>query len=302
MRRWVGVVWAGLLFAAAAGILFLCINSSCQVNGVGLLRRQEWSINSPWVWAAVAFVGGAFAEFVRSTLRAGHDRMTRELAAELGREYTESYSLPPGAGAMPLFEGWLGGRNAMTSHVDELPVTVFDYTAVTRGGDSPTQKAGTVALLPVDGLPAFDLQPRTLGRRLLGWAGFEGLTFDPDAVNPIDAETVRRFTDLFQLSVVDPVALLGALSGTSPQVPEGAEESVRRLFTPAVMAVLNQYPAYGLQSRPGFLAVWRGSGVLPARSRTELWDAAADLRSLLTRPSRGQAPRRPAPARRRPGR
>jgi hypothetical protein len=288
MRRLVAATWAGLLFAAAAGILFWGINSIYQVNGVGILRQQEGPINSPWVWVAVAFVGGAVAQVILSPLQGGHDRRTRELAQELGREYTESYSLPPAAGAMPLFEGWLGGRNAMTSRADESPVTVFDYTIFIRG-DSDTERAGTVALLPVDGLPAFDLRPRTFGRRLLGWTGFEGLTFDPEAINPIAAEAVRRFTDLFQLSVLDPVALLGALAGSGPPVPAGAEEAVRRLFTPAVMAMVSQYPAYALQSRPGFLAVWRGSGVLPARSRTELWHAAMGLRALLTRPPRDEA-------------
>jgi hypothetical protein len=49
------------------------------------------------------------------------------------------------------------------------------------------------------------------------------------------------------------------------------------------MAAVNQYPGYAIQSRPGFLAMWRGSGILTARKRTELWDAAVDLRALLTR-------------------
>ncbi len=111
---------------------------------------------------------------------------------------------------------------------------------------------GTAALLPVDGLTAFDLRPRTLGRRILGWAGFEGLTFDPRAADPADAEMVRRFTEGFHLFAGDPLALIETLSENSPLESDGREDAIRRLFTPAVMEVVNQYPAYAIQSRPGF--------------------------------------------------
>jgi hypothetical protein len=90
---------------------------------------------------------------------------------------------------------------------------------------------------------------------------------------------------LFHLSAEDPEALLGALTDKGPPESAGQEEAIRRLFTPAVMTAANQYPEYAIQSRPGFLVVSRGSGVLPSRQRTELRDAAVDLRALLTRPA-----------------
>jgi hypothetical protein len=63
------------------------------------------------------------------------------------------------------------------------------------------------------------------------------------------------------------------------------------------MAGLNEYSAYAIQSRPGFLVVWRGSGVLPARQRTELWEAAVSLRRLLlTPPKSASEPMVPARA------
>jgi hypothetical protein len=289
MPRWAVVTGSGLKAAVAAGILFWWVNNAHQVNGIGLLRRQAWPVNSPWVWVAVGFAIGAVGELVHGARRVGHAHNIRASAEELGRKYAESYSLPPGASSMPVFAGWSSGRNAMTGREDELPVTVFDYTTVTRGSESDTVTERTVALLPVDGLPAFDLRPRTLGRRVLQWAGFEGLTFDPASTNPTDAETIRWFTQLFQLSAGDPVALLGDLLENSPPKLADQEEAIRRLFTPAVMASVSQYPAYAIQSRPGFLAVWRGSAVLPPRKRTELWDAAVDLRGFLTLPPEGEA-------------
>jgi hypothetical protein len=282
MPRWTTGVGSGLASAAAAGFLFGWVNTH-RVNGIGVLQRQVWPVHSLWIWIAVGFVCGAVGGFVRGARRLGHARKTQELAEKLGREYTESYSLPPGASSMPVFAGWSNGRNAMTNREDALLVTVFDYTSVTRGSESDTVRDGTAALLPVDGLAAFDLRPRTLGRRLLEWAGFKGLTFDPAAADPIDAETVRRFTALFHLFAEDPEVLLGALTDKGPPESTGQDEAIRRLFTPAVMAAVNQYPGDAIQSRPGFLAVWRGSGVLPSRMRTELWEAAVDLRALLTR-------------------
>jgi hypothetical protein len=287
MPRWAVATGSGLIAAVAVGILFWWVDNLHQVNGIGLLRRQAWPVNSPWVWVAAGFAIGAVGELVSGGRRVGHARKTRELAEELGRKYAESYSLPPAVSSMPVFFGWSSGRNAMIAR----EVTVFDYVTVTRGSESDTVTEGTVALLPVDGLPAFDLRPRTLGRRILQWAGFEGLTFDPAATNPTDAETIRRFTQLFHLYSVDPVALLADLSENSPPKPADQEEAIRRLFTPAVMASVSLYPAYAIQSRPGFLAVWRGSGVLPSRKRTELWDAAVKLRGFLTLPPvRGAGP------------
>jgi hypothetical protein len=287
MFRWVAAVGSGLGSAAVTGFLFWWINSLHQVNGVGLLQRQDWPVSSFWVWLGCGFVLGVIGRFVGVTKRASHNRSTRELAEELGREFVESYFLPPGAESLPLFAGWSNGRSAMISRQDKLPVALFDYTTVTRGSESDSVREGTAVLLPVDDLVAFDLRPRKLVPRVLGWAGPEGLTFDPAAADGTDAETVRRFTELFYLAAVDPLTLIGTLSEYSPPEPADKEEAIRQLFTPAVMAVLNRYPAYAIQSRPGFLAVWRGSGVLPDRKRTELWDAALDLRGLLTTPPKG---------------
>lgn len=291
MSRWTSAVGSGLAAAVVAGFLYWWLDGMHQVNGIGLLGRQGWPVNSPWMWGAAGFVVGSVVGLVQGARRVGYARDARELAEELGRKYEESYSLPPGACAMPIFAGWSEGRHAMTSGEDALSVALFDFAAVREGSESAAVSEGTAALLPVDGLTTFDLRPRTLGRRVLGWAGFEGLTFDPRAADPADTETVRRFTEGFQLFAGDPISLIATLSENGPVEADGREDALRRLFTPAVMEVVNQYPAYAIQSRPGFLAVWRGAGILPVRKRAELWDAAVHLRSLLTRPpERGAGP------------
>jgi hypothetical protein len=316
MSRLSGIIGSGILAAVAFAFVFWWINNIHQINGVGLLRRQDWPINSPWFWAAVGFAVGSFGNAVRALHLADHARKCRELAETLGREYAESYSLPTEAQPMPVFEGWSNGRNAMTGREGGVPVTVFDYTTITEGGDSNTVTDGTIALLPADGLPAFDLRPRTFGRRILGWAGFQGLTFDPVAGDPADAYTIQRFSELFYLAPVDPVTMMRDMAEQTPKESDGRvhppplmgrltamgemmenrppewagrEEAVRRLFTPAMMDAINQYPEYAIQSRHGFLAVWRGSGVLPAAKRTELYDATVELRALLTRPPQSGA-------------
>src|SRR5262249_11816078 len=179
MARWAAAVGSGLLAAAAAGFLFWVVNSTHQVNGVGLLRRQDWPVSSPGAWVAVGAALGMVGALVRAARRAGHARTTREVAEELGRAYAESSSLPPEARSLPVFDGWSDGRHAMTGRAGAGPVTVFDYTTVTRGGESDSVTEGTVALLPVDGLAAFDLPPRAPDRRPLGWARLQGLAFTP---------------------------------------------------------------------------------------------------------------------------
>jgi hypothetical protein len=291
MARWAAVIVVGIFSAVGAGFFFWFVNGMHRVGGVGLLRRQEWPVNSLWFWVVLGGMFGALAKLVGDARRVSHARNARALAEELGRPYSEEYSLPVEAQSLPVFAGWSDGRHALTGHVDDAPITLFDFTTVMKGNDSDTVTNGTAVLLPTEGLPAFDLRPRTFGRRLLGWAGFEGLTFDPATAEPFDVETVQRFSQSFHLAAVDPLSLLGALAENGPTGSVEEEATLRQFFTPSIMSAVNPYPEYSLQSRPGFLVVWRGSGVLPVRKRTELWNAAVDLRRLLTRPPKiGAAP------------
>jgi hypothetical protein len=296
MLRWVAPLGSGLFAAAAFGFFYWWIDRMHQVNGVGLLRRQDWPLNTPWIWVALGFVIGTLAALRRGGRQREHAGATRALAEDLSREYAETYALPDAAASLPVFTGWSNGRHAMTSDADAGPIQMFDYTTITPGGESDTVTHGTAVLLPLQDVPDFDLRPRTIGWRLLGWAGFKGLTFDPQAVEPADAETVQQFTAGFHLFTAAPAILLDRLAKSSPPELAEQEEAVRRLFTPEVMACVNQYPGHALEARSGFLVVWHGSGVLPAQQRSELWDAAVTLRSCLQQmPSRG--PRSVVPGR-----
>jgi len=295
MGRLGAAIGAGIVIAIAAAILFWIVNRSVQVNNVGWLRRQGGLVGDPWVWAAVGFAIGCIGALIRATRLAAHARAAREVATEQGREFAELYELPPGAESMPAFAGWSTGRHAMTGSADGIHVHIFDCTTVQKGDDSATVTGRTVALLPADGLPDFDLRPRTVGRKLLGLAGFEGVTFDPDAAGPADADAVRRFGEQFQLNIGDPLTLFQTLpDGEAPDRAD-REAAVRRLFAPALMAAVNDFPDYAVESAGGYLAVWRGSGVQPPRRRPDLWDAAVALQAaFLNAPRTAHEPVVPA--------
>jgi hypothetical protein len=296
MRCLIHALWSGLTVAAAGGFLFWLINAIApkQPNGQGFLDQQEWPIHSPWAWVAVGFALGVVTRvvaFLQHQRKAMHAPETRQLAEELGLTYAGSFALPTEARSLPLFAGWLEGRDAMTETRDRKPIAIFDFTTLTRNEDGEIRTEATVALVAVEGFPAFDLRPRTLGRRLGEVLGFQGLTFDPGAV-PVHTETVRRFAQTFHVTTSDSMALLkllekdGQAGSTGHEEMARRDESVRELFSPTLMELLNRYPSYAIQSSCGFLAIlpavgMSGSWVVPARKRIELLEAAREIRAAL---------------------
>lgn len=291
-----GVIGSGVVLGAVAGGLFLFVNQMHRVNGVGLLRRQDWPVNDPWAWVVAGLVLGMTGALVAAARRAAHARRARDLAADLGLRYAEAAELPSGAEGMPLFAHWADGRDAMTGAADGVPVTLLDCTIITKGSDSDNYADRTVAVLPAPDLPAFDLRPRKGGHRLLGLIGLQGLTFDPAAAGPADADTVARFGRQFQLHLGDPLQELGALAGVEAPDRTDHEAAVRRLFTPALMGAVNEYPDYAAEAANGFLAVWHHAGRVAVPRRAELWDAAVALRAALIHRPAGEIPVVPARA------
>ncbi|HEY2157096.1 MAG TPA: hypothetical protein VGH33_15825, partial [Isosphaeraceae bacterium] len=162
------------------------------------------------------------------------------------------------------------------------PVQVLDVTTVEELQESNKVRTRTVALVGVEGVPAFDLRPRSGVRRLLGVAGVAGVTFDPSRLtDPAAAAEVARFGELFHLmpSVAVTMGLFGG--DFAPEV-EDSERALRRLFTPRVIRAFNRYPGYSAQAAEGTLAVWRGESFLAAGGRSELLDTALALRAALT--------------------
>jgi hypothetical protein len=294
MCRLIAAVGSGIAAAVVAGFLFWIINRSYEVNNVGLLRRQDWPISDPWMWAAAGFVVGLVSSLIWAARRAAYLRAVRAVAADRGWAYAESFALPAGAAAMPTFAGWSSGRHAMTGTTDGVPVAVFDCTTIIPGDESDTVTERTVALVPADSLPTFDLRPRSVGRRLLGLVGFEGITFDADAAGPAEADAIRQFTERFQVLLGDPLEVLKQLAEDDPPDHAEHEAALRRLFAPGRMAAVNDFPEYALEASHNFLAVWHGSVVQPARDRPALWTAAVSLRAILTRAGAAGEPVIPA--------
>ena len=309
MPKWLTAVGSGLFCAVITTFMFWWFNNFnfFQVNGIGWLRRQASPINSPWFWSSLAFVIGTGVGLIRNAVQARHIRRTRELAEELGQDFEETYSLPPGAEILPVFSGWESGCCAMTSREEELPVTVFDCTTNSPAatldfkigdgaglegntGSTPVPRSDksnqltdrTVVLQPIQGLPGFYLVPRTSTHSFLPKTGLDGLTFDSQTARSTDVETIEQFTRSFRLFHEGFFTLLKEPAENRPTNLSDEEETVRRMFSPAVMEIVNQYPAYSIQSRAGFLAIWRGSGVIPAQKRIELCSDAIKLSGILT--------------------
>ena len=283
MKQWLAPVGSGLVSAAAAAFIFFWVNNAFRMNGVGWLQQFPFPINTPWFWSAVAFPIGMVGALIQGARRSRHVRIIREQSEESGYTYEESYDLPRDAFALPVFKGWSSGRHAMTSRTDEFPITVFDCTMIIGIRKSNNSIDRTIALLNVGELPSFDLVPRTIELRLRQIAGIEGLTFDPESASSTDAETIHRFAKLFLLSQGESLTLWKDQADNDLPQPD-REKAIRRLFTPAVMELVNQYPSYAIQSRPGFLAIWRGVSVLPAPQRNDFVAAARELRNILTHP------------------
>src|SRR5271156_4766871 len=106
MSRLAAAVGSGLVAGAAFAVFFWWINNTHQVNGVGLLRRQDWPMNSPWVWACVGFAVGSAGNLAKAFRQTDHAHKTRQLAEDRGRSFAESYSLPAEASSLPMFKGW----------------------------------------------------------------------------------------------------------------------------------------------------------------------------------------------------
>ena len=282
-NRWILFTVSGCAGASAAIFLHWCLDNAGFVDGVGFLKRQAFPINSIWVWASCGFVLGLVGRIIETRIaksRSDDVRLTRDFAEKIGAIHELSFALPQGARSMPAFAGWISGSNAETQYENGIKISMFDCCLDSEmNSDSVVNR--TTVLVSVDGLPAFELLPRTIWRRILQRIGIEGLTFDMSFASEADAKEIRHFTELFQLSLVDTPGLLEILANPNSAELLNHEESLRRLFSPKRMAQFTNYPAYSIQSRPGFLAIWRDNRVLPTKRRLELWNDAMAMRTLI---------------------
>jgi hypothetical protein len=288
MRSWMPVVGSCLGGAIGAGALWVFLNGVWTVNGVGLLERQGWPLSDVMFFAGVGAVAGLFTGVRRSTREREHGLEVAEICEASELRYTAE-ALRADLPEIPLLEGWSEGRHLMSGELGGVPVRVLDVTTVVQRQESREARHRTVALVPAEGLPAFDLRPRTRAMRLLGMAGVEGVTFDPMSVpDPTAADAVAVFGQLFHLmpSGVVQAGVLG--TDFAPEV-EDSEQALRRFFTPDLMGAFNRHPGHSAQAAAGTLAVWRGESFLPARERTEFLDTTLALRAALTRTAAHEA-------------
>lgn len=268
-------IWSIIPVAVLTALaLYLFVNMTVRLNGQGLLSRQAWPINSPGMWGIAGAVVGA----IRTISLLRHLRSAREQATQQGRSYLEECVLPPGSQGLPVFRGWQYGINAMGSKPDEPTIYLFDYFAdPPRKGGHPFKR--TIALVPIAGLPEFEVGPRTFMWRLMARAGVRGIVIDADTAGA-HAYEVEQFSDCFYLIAGH---LLGNDSKGPRLVPIGdeTEDAIHRVFTARLIRELNRLPGYSTQSGSGFLAVWRGDGLLDEQGRSELWDAAGRLRAAI---------------------
>lgn len=184
------------------------------------------------VVAMVVAIAAALFTFYRM------ERLRREALEATAHRLGLSYV----AEADPLHQRRLGGfelatrgrgqsvSSWMTGRHGDLGVSLFDHRYRTGGGKHQKVWRQTVLLLePPDlRLPVFALQPETLFRKLGAWLGGQDIDFD----------THPAFSAAYLLRGPD-------------------EAAVRRLFTPAVLAWLEDHPGLSAESAGNRLLVYR---------------------------------------------
>ena len=174
-----------------------------------------------------------------------------------------------------MLRNWHQSDHLMSGEHDGVKVQVFDHTSRWTGIDGAGYSHRTIVLLPADGLPDFDIYPRSF--LMLGkWSG---LQFEAtDATSEADAAAIAGFTR--RCAVYCGYTGEGGLM-TSPKGTPEAELAVRRLLTPTVMHALIPLSEWWIESRAGRLALSRGRGFRPSTERAEMIDQAIAIRSIL---------------------
>jgi hypothetical protein len=262
-----------------------------QFNGRGLMTRLPWPLSS---WGLVTIAGGVFGSVVGLLRRArslSRSENLAELAESNGLQYCPNARMEGlAAPAFTVFQGSKKVENIIQGNVDGVPLAAFDCREIIQGSESSQTIERTVVLLPGEGLPDFFVGPRDFGARLFEAIGLSGIRFDPAAAETADdVQAVERFTRLFHLATVAPLAIKKP-TDDAPQTPqeETNEQALRKLFTPRVLGALGRYAGWAMQAKEGGLAIWQGRRTLPAYAWPDLWQNALALRQLILTGARGE--------------
>jgi hypothetical protein len=159
---------------------------------------------------------------------------------------------------------------------------------VVRGSESDSTCDQAVVLLVVDAkdLPAFDLQPRTLGVRILSLMGAEGIAFSSQDVSAVDAEVIERFGKNYHLSA-GPEA--EAVKLADPELAASAEQeaALRQLFSLEMLNFFADHPGWCVQGVGRSLALWRPRKIVAPADRPGFLAEALAIRAALLKSAQG---------------
>jgi len=284
MRGLLAVIGSAIGWMVFVGFYWVLHNNIHRVNGVGWLARQGWPLGDVWTCVTVAGFLGALAGIGRLIARRRRSAAAARVAEEMG--FSSTADVPVGElkpfESLPVLKrrGWAG--NLMTSRGDGQSVSVLDVTTIVGSGRGARSYNRTVALLPSasEGLPDFELRPRSFVVQLKAGFGMEGVTFTQEGLAPAVAEVVREFGRHYHLSSGS--ELFAAQMGWSTSEDD---EAIRRAFPLEVLAYFAANPGWRVQSAGGNLALWRGDQFCPASDRQRLLTGALEAAHALRRGS-----------------
>ncbi len=234
-----------------------------------------------WSWVASYCLFIAVGSVIGVLTGSRHSRLEREqsasaarTAADLGLTYLPTVERPPLA--LPCFKKWHSGKEGNVGEVGGVPVSVFDMVEQIETFEGTGFFTRTIVLLPADGVPAFTASPCRAGR-FAHLLELGGTRFDPATAPAGAADTVRQFGRSFRIECPGNPSRWTLTT----QRLQKAEEPVRRLMTPKLMAALLAWPGWSFQTGAGSLVCWRGQSVCPAGKRQEWIAAASAIQAAL---------------------
>jgi hypothetical protein len=282
---------AGAAIGAALGLVVWLIS-----QGGGTLNIGPFSLSGNWSdylstslslpdWLLIIGLGmllGAGMGVIREVRARRRAERMRQVAARMGLKHTGKISEKVKQEYACLLRKSVELENYVHGTYNASPLEISDLTTspcsdkANQGSDNSIRR--TVCLLPAEGLPEFQLVPRTFSHRALSLLGIRGMSFDPRPLaSPQDRSIVGQFVASWHLEPHDRSPELGKHSTDSEQ----CERIVRSFLTARVMESLLPFHGWSLQVRSGRLIVWRGEGFCSEEDREPLARTASNLRAVL---------------------
>jgi hypothetical protein len=273
-RHWLVPVLAG---AMMAGIFWIAIDRTIQLDQPGgFFAPLRWSVTSLLICVAIGSAVGLVAGWIERTWRRRHSEGVRTVAQQLGFSYSPNAELLRSLGSVfPMMRNWHRSEHLISGERDGVNVDVFDLTQVWYDVEGRSKTHTTIVVLAADGLPEFDIVPRSFLMRGK-WAG---LRFQAeDEITESASQAVQDFTRRYVVycGYTGEVGL-----GPQPESTPKAEQAIRLLLTPSAMQELVPLAGWWIESRDGRLGLSRGRGFCPPTERPAMLDEALAIRSIF---------------------